>query len=203
MQITICSPNEIFRLGVSSAIRQKIPQVIINEFSNLEEVQSLGFCIIIDLDGKKPAYLAVIENLLSKSKHTRLMLFSAELDQNLVNQIRKLEASAFLLKDVKIEEFFRALDSLSADEKYFDQRIFEYLIKEKKSKDKASTTITPQQKRILELISQEYTNKEIAEKLNISHRTVDGHRYRLIKRFGVKNTAGLIRYAIDAGIIKK
>jgi DNA-binding CsgD family transcriptional regulator len=54
---------------------------------------------------------------------------------------------------------------------------------------------------VLKLIAQEYTNGEIAEKLFISIRTVDTHRRNLLEKLQVKNTVGLVKYAIDKGII--
>jgi DNA-binding NarL/FixJ family response regulator len=52
------------------------------------------------------------------------------------------------------------------------------------------------------LICEEYTNTEIAEKLNVSKRTIDSHRNSLLEKAGVKNAAGLVLYAVRNGIVK-
>ena len=63
-------------------------------------------------------------------------------------------------------------------------------------------SLTSREIEVLELICQEYTAKEIAEKLFISHRTVEGHRKNLIDKLGVKNTAGLIVKAIKEDLVQ-
>lgn len=62
-------------------------------------------------------------------------------------------------------------------------------------------SITPREKEILHWIVNELSTIQIAEKLNISAKTVDIHRMRLLSKFGVKNTAGLVRKAIEQNII--
>ena len=61
--------------------------------------------------------------------------------------------------------------------------------------------LTPRELEILKLIAEEYTNPEIAEKLFLSVRTVDTHRQNLIQKLNVKNTAGLVKYAIKSGLL--
>ena len=71
----------------------------------------------------------------------------------------------------------------------------------KKPTLKNNVTLSNREVEVLELICQEYTAKEIGEKLFISPRTAEGHRRHLIEKLGVKNTAGLIVKAIKEGIV--
>jgi DNA-binding CsgD family transcriptional regulator len=61
--------------------------------------------------------------------------------------------------------------------------------------------LTAREVEVLQLIAQEYSNPEIAEKLFISIRTVDTHRRNLLEKLGLKNTAGLVKYAILKGLV--
>ena len=67
----------------------------------------------------------------------------------------------------------------------------------KKQKDVA---LTLRETEVLKLIAQEFSNPEIADKLFISIRTVDTHRRNLLEKLGVKNTAGLVKYALKKGL---
>ena len=74
-------------------------------------------------------------------------------------------------------------------------------------KEKLGASVLPEQltrreREILQLIAEEYTNPEIAEKLFISPRTVDTHRRNLILKLNAKNTAGLVRYAIKYELVE-
>ena len=64
-----------------------------------------------------------------------------------------------------------------------------------------SSVLTKRETEVLTLIASEFTNEEIANRLKLSKRTVDSHRQNIINKLGVKNTAGLIKYAFKVGII--
>jgi DNA-binding NarL/FixJ family response regulator len=64
------------------------------------------------------------------------------------------------------------------------------------------TPLSRREKEILKLIAAEYTNQEIAEKLFLSQRTVESHRYSLLQKLNVKNTAGLVRIAVQMGLVE-
>jgi DNA-binding CsgD family transcriptional regulator len=81
-------------------------------------------------------------------------------------------------------------------------RLFENINKlQKSTANKSEIPLTNREIEILKLIAQEYSNAEIADKLFISVRTVDTHRRNLIEKLGVKNTAGLVKYAMKKGLI--
>ena len=92
------------------------------------------------------------------------------------------------------------------------EKIVELLSEQKKKTDELSKSkellhqaanLTDREVEILKLIAQGLTNKEIGEKLFISHRTVDTHRTNLQKKLNVKNIAGLIRFTYESGIMNK
>jgi DNA-binding NarL/FixJ family response regulator len=62
--------------------------------------------------------------------------------------------------------------------------------------------LTPRQRQVLQLIAEGCTNREIAHRLDISVKTVESHRSRLMKRLGIHDIAGLVRYAIRVGLIQ-
>ena len=64
------------------------------------------------------------------------------------------------------------------------------------------TPLTPREKEVLVLICHEYTTPEIADKLFLSVRTVDGHRNNLLEKTGARNTAGLVLYAMKNGLVE-
>lgn len=72
---------------------------------------------------------------------------------------------------------------------------------QKARKNKVSSELSSRELEIIELICKEYTNKEIAELLFISPRTVDSHREKILQKTGAKNTAGIVKYAILYGLL--
>ena len=108
-------------------------------------------------------------------------------------------ARGYLLKDVGREELIEAIFSVAKGKKYFTESIFDKL-----TSGIVSTEIpilTERETEILKLITSELTNHQIAEKLTLSVRTIDTHRRNILQKLKVKNTAGLVKYAVHLGII--
>lgn len=122
-------------------------------------------------------------------------------------------AVGYLLKNTTREELLQAIHAVHNGHFYFSQStqdvIGQYILRQEKpisGRSRAAAVsaegvhLTPREREILELIAQELTNVQIAEKLGLSPRTVHTHRRSLMQKLGVKNSAGLVRYAIEQGL---
>lgn len=121
-------------------------------------------------------------------------------------------AVGYLLKNTTREELLQAIQAVQKGHFYFSQStqdvIGQYILRQEKASSGRSRTptptegvhLTPREQEILELIAQELTNVQIAEKLGLSPRTVHTHRRSLMQKLSVKNSAGLVRYAIERGL---
>lgn len=127
-------------------------------------------------------------------------------DEQYFNKIMELGASGYILKNTGHDELVRAIHKVHQGDNYFSQEIVSKQIMRKfkpGAKDLLQETqLTKREVEVLKLISEEYKNHEIADKLFLSIRTVDTHRRNLLQKLNVKNTAGLVKYAIAKGIIQ-
>lgn len=121
-----------------------------------------------------------------------------------VKQMVKNGASGYLLKNIDVLTLQRALHTVQYGEQYIDPHIQKNIIQESLWGTKASRydiPLTKREKEILELISEGLSNKEIADQLCISLRTVETHRFNIVQKLDVKNTAALIKEATKRGLI--
>lgn len=122
---------------------------------------------------------------------------------DVIPQVKKMLAQGcmgYLLKDASSDTIFQAIVAVHAGEQYLHEPIRNQLLKsfsEKKSKH----LITRREKEVLVLVAQGLSNKEIAEQLSLSIRTVENHRNHLLQKFDVKNAAGLVKIAMDEGLV--
>jgi DNA-binding NarL/FixJ family response regulator len=129
-------------------------------------------------------------------------------DESFILHMIEKGINSFLLKNVEPEELERVIKTLQTREFYFNEKLSDMVVKALYSKGKKTSSIyydslfTEREIEILKLICEELTNQEIADKLNVSKRTIDGHRTSLFEKSGVKNTAGLVIYAVKNGIYK-
>lgn len=114
-------------------------------------------------------------------------------------------ADGYLLKDTGKEELYEAITSVYSGLTYFGKEVSRTLISGLRPKDMKDTPIevklTDREKEILELIVHELTTPEIAERLHLSSHTVESHRKKLLNKCQAKNTVGLVKYALKAGLV--
>ena len=113
-------------------------------------------------------------------------------------------AQSYLLKNTNKTELAEAIRTVHQGKRYLPRAIETILLQESLGTPRPKTSIprlTRREKEILQHISEEFTNAEIADQLFVSIKTVESHRTNLLSKFGVKNTAGLIKAAMNAGLI--
>lgn len=110
-------------------------------------------------------------------------------------------ASGYILKNSSKEELIRAIHTVYEGGIYFSGEAGQALQEYQKSSMQELPALTSREKEILELIAQGFTNPQIAEKIFLSSFTVDSHRKNLLAKLNVKNTASLIRLAVERKLI--
>ena len=110
-------------------------------------------------------------------------------------------ASGYILKNSSREELLKAIHAVCEGCIYFSGEVGEALQQYQKSSKTEFPALSRREKEVLELIAEGYTNPQIAEKLFVSPFTVDSHRKNLIAKLNVKNTAMLIRFAVEHKLI--
>jgi DNA-binding NarL/FixJ family response regulator len=110
-------------------------------------------------------------------------------------------ASGYILKNTSKEELISAIHSIHEGGIFFNGEVGDALTAYQKSSITDLPVLTRREKEILELIAEGYTNPQIAEKIFLSQFTVDTHRKNLLAKLNVKNTASLIRLAVEQKLI--
>ncbi len=110
-------------------------------------------------------------------------------------------ASGYILKNSSKEELIKAIHTVHDGGIYFSGEAGQALAAYQKSSRTELPLLTPREKEILELIAEGYTNPQIAEKIFLSQFTVDSHRKNLLAKLNVKNTATLIKFAVEHKLI--
>ena len=210
MYAIIVSSNEIFRKGIRYTLSHGVPKLLTEECNQehdfAEKVKQYEpNLVIVDLESKEPDGLSLIKFLKQAHAKTKVITFSSESQKSTIFPLLELGVEGYLFKDNAGEDIVKAVCSVTQGNNYYDQRVVAVMHHRLTSQHGStiSTSLTRREKEILHLICEEHTNKEIGTILNISRRTVDGHRNRLMKKCGAKNTAGLIYYAIEQGFAKR
>jgi two-component system nitrate/nitrite response regulator NarL len=115
------------------------------------------------------------------------------------NVVETIQLSGYILKTISKEDFIFALSSIAAGERYFSDSVYEYLYNTP-TKEREQL-LTRREMEIVELIAKEFNNKQIAEKLFISERTVETHRKNIYRKTNTHTVIGLLQYLRSQRII--
>lgn len=134
----------------------------------------------------------------------KVIAITSHEDSSYVRQMLRKGASGYLLKNTDVATLSTAIHAVHEGKQFLDQQISQNILHEALTGKRVSRyeiPLTKREKEILALIAEELSNQEIAEKLFISLRTVETHRFNIIQKLEIKNTAGLVKEAIRRGLI--
>ena len=136
----------------------------------------------------------------------KIIILSMISESKMVQKLMNYGASGYLLKNSGQDELIYAITQVHAGHNHFDQEILDMMLYPEKHKPVKDENLHPslsrREKEILQLIIEECTTAEIAEKLFISFGTVESHRRNMISKLGVRNTARLVSAAYRYGIVE-
>ena len=126
-------------------------------------------------------------------------------DEENVGRFIQAGVQGYLLKNIDHQGLEKAIAAVTNGRSYFSEELMSYftkVIREKDNPEVQKSNITKRELEIMQLIFNGLSNKEIAQELFISLRTVTNHRYNLNLKLSIKNTAGLIAYALKHNLVK-
>ncbi|HUM45821.1 MAG TPA: response regulator transcription factor [Chitinophagales bacterium] len=207
LNVMVADDHKIFRIGMVATLKSIKRVHSIHQAQNGAEVLELLEKEPVDLifmDIKMPVMNGIEATKTLKGKYPGVKVIAVSMfdDQEFVSEMFTHGATAYLLKNTDRDEINEAIETVMRGEQYYSRDVSEALFKQLLTKSKAPKNedgtypLTEREKQVLLLVCKEYSNREIAEQLFVSARTVEGHRNRLVHKTNSKNTAGLVAYAI-------
>ncbi|MEN2280574.1 response regulator transcription factor [Algoriphagus sp. SE2] len=163
-----------------------------------------GQYIWIDVINEINWILDLCHKILQKQPLLKVFVFGEFKDLRNIKSLLKTGISGYFLPNCCIEYLKEAILKASSKNPFIDPQMSDILMKNLVQSHRSTSgkkKLTKREKQILQLIVEEYTTHEIANKLFISSCTVETHRLHLIQKMGVRNTAGLVREAICANLV--
>jgi DNA-binding NarL/FixJ family response regulator len=214
IKIYLVDDHQIVRHGVKNLLETNPDFIVVGESDKAQDYLEFQKTSEVDLiiSDITMASMNGIDflKLFKKTRHenTKFLILSMHADYLYINQCFEEGANGYLLKDFKKSELFSAVDKIMRGDIYISPSASQvlannYLNKEftNRSSVGAKIEVTKREKEIIELISLGFSNKEIAGKLFISVSTVDVHRYNILKKLEVKNSAEMLMKAIKLKIL--
>ena len=155
---------------------------------------------VVDISMPRMNGIQALRKIKKSDTRTKIVMLTMHREVAFAAEAFRAGASGYILKDAEEEELIQAVREVAAGRHYLTPLITKETMLEL-MQGGAATSLTPRQTEVLQLLSEGYKLKQIADELNISISTVEFHKAEIMRRLGCKSTADLIRYSVAQGMV--
>ena len=206
--ILIADDHPIFRKGLCEVIESDPSLRIVGQASNGEEalklMQDLQPAVaILDINMPKSSGLQVARAAAEQNLAVKPVLLTMHEDEDLFDEALKLGVQAYVLKESAVEDLLRAIHAVLEGKMFISASLSGLLLKRREDGENLRRErpgldlLTPAERRILRLIAEDRTTKEIADVLQVSPRTVETHRQNISHKLHLSGSHSLLKFAFD------
>jgi DNA-binding NarL/FixJ family response regulator len=210
IRVLVADDHTIVRKGLVNLLAESGEcEVVAEAADGLEAVEKAQAThpevAILDLSMPRLTGLEAVRRIHDALPQTRILMLTVHEEEEYVLPLVRAGASGYLVKDSAVGELLAAVRALHAGQGYFGPQAARVLAEQyrhpERTADDPYGALSPREREVFHLVVDGKTTKEIARDLGISVKTADNHRYRLMEKLGVHNTAELVRYAARRGLL--
>lgn len=206
VRIIVADTQAIVRTGIKSMLEtQNECRVVLAEADSGAEIISIAHnrpfdAILMDICLLRDQALSTLRRIKIIAEDIPIVVIAHEIDEASVYRAIEWGAQGFLRSDTGVEEMIKAIRTVCKGEKYYSNEISQFMLDRERLRQEnraSAMQLTKREWEILQLMTEEFTTDEIALALNISKRTVEGHRINLKSKLNVKSTIGLVKFVLQ------
>lgn len=174
-----------------------------------QAIKTKADILVMDINMPEKDGIEVLKDLSGSEFPFKVIILSSYDDLKLIKEVMKLGARGYLTKQCAGENIVEAIQAVENGEEYFCKTVRDKIFSSftrnnvKPNSETSNYSLTVRELEIIKLISLEYSGKEISEELSISTNTVETHRKNLVKKLNVKNSIGLVKFALKHNLINQ
>ncbi|MFZ0243881.1 MAG: response regulator transcription factor [Desulfobacterales bacterium] len=211
-KVIIAEDHQLFREGLKSMLSLRNDLVIVDEAKDgLEALRCVKRnqpdLLLLDLSMPRLSGMSVMKDVKRQFPEIKILALTIHMSDQYVLEAFEAGANGYCIKDASRDELMVAIDSVLAGKTYISPGIADnvmegFLEDSKRLKTRTSwDTVTQREREVLKLLAEGYLNKEIADFLHISVKTVEKHRANIMSKLDLHNAPALTAYAIQKGIV--
>ena len=210
MRILICDDHTLFREGIKAILSADPSIEIVGEAADGKqavEYASRFHPDIILMDISMPAMIGyeAIRHIIKADKNVKILVLTMYEEEEIIGLCLNAGASGYILKDAPASQLIEAIHILHKGGKYLSpramQKVVDQYIGGSAPLETKYDTLSNREREILKLLADGFSVKDIASRLNLSVKTVDAHKYNLMRKLDLHNKTDLIKYALRRKLI--
>ena len=210
INIIIADDHQMCIDGIKSLLEPQQDIAIVGEALNGTDLMAIlrkvqADIVLMDINMPGMDGVEATRQIRKEHKEVKVLAVTMYNTREFVARLLGAGASGYILKNTGKEELLAAIHALKNGSTYFSEavtkRIMESLQGKRSSIFDGVIELTVREKEVLKLIALEHTSQEIAKKLFLSVNTIETHRKNLLSKLNLKNTAGLVKYAVQHGVL--
>jgi DNA-binding NarL/FixJ family response regulator len=209
IRVLLADDHALVRAGMRSLLGAMSQVEVVAEAASGEEALQLAErerpdVVLMDIAMRGMTGLEAAARLRERSPGVRVVILSMHAGEEYVLQALRAGAVGYLLKDAATGELELALRSVMRGESWFSPAVSRQVVEgyvQRVGGEPGADVLTTRQREVLRLVAGGKSTKEIAFDLNLSVKTVETHRAQIMERLGIRDVAGLVRYALRTGLV--
>jgi DNA-binding NarL/FixJ family response regulator len=209
-RVLLVEDHDLVRAGIRSLLGNMRDVHVVAEAGNAEDALELieqyrPHVVLMDIALPGMNGLAATTRVTEQFAGVRVIILSMHVNDLYVSQALQAGALGYILKNASFTELEQAIRTVAGGEAYLSPPVSKHLamdyIRRAKGEPSSLEQLTPRQREVLKLIAEGRTTQQMADRLNVSVKTIESHRSQLMERLDIYDVAGLVRYAIHMGLI--
>ena len=208
--IVIADDHPLFRRGLRDIIDEKPDLKIVGEAADGKQALDLISRLkpklaILDISMPEQDGFSVVRSLRDANLPVEIIFLTMYRDENIFKKALDLDVKGYVLKDSAPVDIVSAIRAVCRGEHFTSPLLTSYLVKSRRTsvtnvpdqRDAGLTQLSPAERRVLELIAEYKTSKEIADELCLSPRTIESHRAHICQKLGLQGSHALMKFALE------
>jgi DNA-binding NarL/FixJ family response regulator len=208
MRVLIADDHGIVRSGLRMLLERQDDIEVIGEAADGAEARDMAIrdrpdLAIIDVKMPKLTGLQATREIRAQAPEVAVLILSMYDDERYLFEALKAGASGYVLKAQADADLLEAVRAVDRGEPFLTPQAQQALIKDVLGEGQVHTDeLTPREQEVVKLVAEAHTNREIADILHLSEKTVENHRSNAMRKLGMRDRVELVRYAIRRGLIE-
>lgn len=213
IRILLADDHTLFRQGIKTLLAAESDMEVVGEAADAAAAADRAAelkpdVVLLDIGMPGPSSFEVARQIRRNRPDTKVVFLTMYDDEDYLVEGMEVGANGYILKDSPAAQLASAVRDVYRGGSYLSPRMLSQLVDDFRSRAKTTdrlprfASLTPREKEVLKMLAEGNSVKEVATRLDLSVKTVEAHKFNLMRKLGIHNKAQLVQYAIQKKVIK-